>query len=401
MDSYETEEAIEFHDGYGLLHNTNGPALIKGNYEEFFEHGIWQKTICSKIGLYQVPTNTPTFEDQYGTRHYFRDNLHHGCPSIETLSGVKCYHVDGVLISQLMPDDSLYYDYQDNVPSKYTDKTGTTYKKTPAGWQTDIKYMPGKRASIKIKENNIVEEWIDPFGTRYTFKNGIISSMHNVNGAIIEFPTGNTGFQILNNKDNNIISLQSSIDCDNDIWEYINHYETKITTPKGTIIETYCSKIVKTHTIVLNGSLKSGHISRVSMNEPYLTWSVLDQIKPYIPNDQQKWFNHMEPIFKEYQLNDEITNILNASMSDMEFLKKATPNEVQAYAKQLALEFYDDFRKAFRVGQALRLFKHYPQELDSFAVVVQKSRSDLLLYCCQTLFENNPDHIKLLCEVKW
>ncbi len=402
MNSYETNDAKEFRDIYGLLHNTSGPALIKQDRQEFYEHGIWQKTILKNGIEIQIPTNKSTFEDHYGTRHYFKNNLHHGSPSIESLAGVKYYHNNGVLIAQLMPDASLYYDFQDNVPTKYTDKTGTTYHITNQGWQVNTRYFPGKRTEIKTYDNTAVEVWTDPFGSRYDFRNGIIYQMHSGTkfNAVIEFSSGMPDVQCLIDKNDHIIIPPIKTDQDGNEWQYKTHYEIKITTPRGNIIETYCSRVVKEQAIVLNGTLRSGHLSKIEIAKAHQP-DIYDQIKPYIPTDKHKWFAYMEPIFKEYQLNETITNILNASKSDNEFLAQASASDIQTYQKRLQQEFYDEFHKALRVGQALRLFKHDSSIINDFAEAVQKTREELLLYCCKTLFENNPNHIKLLCEVKW
>lgn len=390
LDCYQTEHGLEYRDGFGQLHNPNGPALTLENTDEYYEHGIWQKTVY-KNGLvkFEVPTSTPIFEDHYGTRHYFRNNKHHGNPSIETLSGTKYYHYMGVLKAQLMPDDTLYYGFDDkNIAMLKTDKTGAVWEKIHGEWQEQNRFLSGARVSIKASPKYISEEWLDPLGSRYTFRNGNLYEQSCADGTVYKFPYENVHDRMIYYATSVVKDTPFEVSDESGLWKWLNRRNTRITTADA-VITTECSKIINTEP--LDSNQVPNH-------------SVLDQVKQYIPIDpinQQGWFDHMKPAFEEYQRNYKIQSIIDGKVNDKDFLQTASKIDLESYQKALVIDFYNSFHRALRVGQALRLFKLDHRRLDSFANEVGKTKAALMLYCCQTLFENNPDHIKLVCEVNW
>ncbi len=327
----------------------------------------------------------------------------HGSSSIETLYGEKYYHYNGILVARLMSDESLYYLFDDKLnPTSYTDKTGTIWSRADKSWKKQQQFLPGKRVSITATQKYIEEKWEDPFGTFYIFRNGMLYEQNCSDGTIFRFPYGIINDrQMIHGSDCTYMSIRVRIDENNNWWESINNITTKISKhADGKTITTICSRVI-------DSTQNVADYMRTAVEKVYISHPVdqiLAQITPFIPTnleDQRRWITEMLPAFEEYQRKDKIRQIIDGKIQDAEFLPSASELDLNAYQQALTDDFYNSFTKALRVGQTLRLFKLDHSRINSFATSVGKTKAELLLYCYQTLYNNNPDHIKLLGEVNW
>lgn len=394
---------------------------------EYHVDGVWQQSVLPDGTKINIPTNSPTFTDHYGTVHRFEDGLHHGAPSIVTKSGTKWYHYKGMLVGKLNEFNYLYYDFVGGIPMRHTDVQGYTYKRAGDHWELISKNRPGTRIGIIIGEKTIKEEWKDVFGINtYTYENGILIERKSVNSWVHFNPNGTVKSAICTAVP---AKKPKSVVKDSEEWVYIDDEWSSITVNGETTLIQNAREIdepeptmLKTGLLKASGNKPKDDSSRTRSGKVYKPVSiepvsiepprpnmnpiqVLDQIKQFIPSDpagQTLWLEHFKLEFEKFQAHHLAQQVIAGYTYESESEILYGSDQFQReYMVQLSKDFYTVTHQARRVGQVLRLFKHRPDLVGNFTQLVDKNMNEFILHCLQILYDNNPKHVGLICEVKW